>query len=87
MKDVLEMCEDMYSPQYGYQLIAKLVSFMLASVPEGRYMLVHPPGASCVMCFKALPDELQTTEVRSYRVPERRYSCCARLLSTLQAEM
>ena len=64
MKEILAMCEDIYSPNYGYQLIAKLVSFMLRSVPDGRYMLVHPPGAQVVMCFKALPDELQTPGVR-----------------------
>ena len=77
MKDVLELCGDSYSPNYGYEVIGSLLSFMLsAGVPEGRYVLVHPPGSSALMCFKALPPDLQTPGVRS----RRHYHHCGHII-------
>jgi len=51
------MCEDDRDPSHGYQLIGRLIRFVRGLKDEGRYVLVHPPGASTIMCYKALHEE------------------------------
>lgn len=55
--DVLAMCDDERGPSHGYQLIDRLIRFMRGLKDEGRYMLVHPPGTSAVMCYQALYED------------------------------